>query len=250
MDGSRAWQTVVVATDKLLDRVRKLLALAESPNVHEAAAAASKAQEIITRHKLEGLLEARREAEEKLSDGRDEPLEIARKIRKWKLVLASGLAEANGCMAYTVSAGRREQHLCVAGHPDDQDAVAALWDWLVKRLEWLSATEGAGHDRDWHESFRIGAADTIVDRLKDVQRAQTIAVAEERDETETVAPNAGALVQLDAALDARATAVAQYADEQLGLKKGRAITVRLDALDAGRVAGRDIDLPEPPTGRS
>ncbi len=240
------WQTPVVTTDKLLDRVRKLLALAESPNVHEAAAAAAKAQELVTRHKLEGLLEAQLEAEATLSDGRHEPLEVARKIRKWKLVLASGLAEANGCMAYTVAAGRREQHLCVAGHPDDQAAVGALWEWLVRRLEWLSATEGAGEDRDWHESFRIGAVDTIVDRLKSVQRAQTIAVAEERDGG-AVTASEGALVRLDAALEARATAVAQYADEELGLTKGRAITVRLDALDAGRAAGRDVDLPDPPT---
>lgn len=236
-------------TDKLLDRVRKLLALAESPNVHEAAAAAARAQEIITRHKLAGLLEAQQEAEANLSDGRDEPLEVARKIRKWKLVLAAGLAEANGCMAYTVAAGRREQHLCVAGHPDDQVAVAALWEWLVKRLEWLSATEGAGQDRDWHESFRIGAADTIVDRLTEAQRAQTVAVAEETDAAATV-PSEGALVRLDAALEARAEAVSRYADEQLGLKKGRGITVRLDALDAGRAAGRDVELPEPPAGRS
>ena len=39
----------------IVDRVRKLLALAGSSNVHEAAAAAARAQELITRHRLESL---------------------------------------------------------------------------------------------------------------------------------------------------------------------------------------------------
>jgi hypothetical protein len=248
---------MVPSTDKLLDRVIKLLALAESPNVHEAAAAAGRAQALITRHKLEGLLEARERAEELLSDGQAEPLDVARKIRKWKVVLAAGLARANGCEAYTVTVGRREQHLCVAGRPADQAAVAALWGWLVKRLEWLSATHGAGEDREWHESFRIGAADTIVERLEAVQATERMALVDAvraggpagrddgRDDsvTDEGAPDEAALVRLDAALEARAEAVARYTEEQLKLKKGRQIMVRMDALEAGRLAGKDIALP-------
>ena len=42
----------------LLDRVRKLLALAGSPNAHEAAAAAARAQALVARHQLEAWLEA------------------------------------------------------------------------------------------------------------------------------------------------------------------------------------------------
>jgi hypothetical protein len=224
-------------SEKILDRVRKLLALATSSNVHEAANAAARAQELITRHKLQALLDARSEDEATLSDGRDAPLEKCRKVRKWKAALASGLARANGCEAYTVSAGRKEEHLCVAGRPDDQAAVAALWAWLVKRLEWLSATHSGDGSRDWHESFRIGAADTIVERLVAVEQVERVALT-------TASSDAAALVRLDAALEMRAKAVATYAQAKLGLKSGRGITVRVDALEAGRAAGRKIPLPD------
>jgi len=224
------------STDALLDKVRKLLALATSPNVHEAASAAAKAQELIARHQLQALLDETDRTEESLSDGRDEPLEVARKIRKWKAVLASGLAHANGCAAYTVAAKKREQHLCIAGRVEDREAVTALWAWLVKRLEWLSATHGEGHVRDWHESFRIGAAETVVERLSTVQH-------EARRQLQNEGLEARALIRLDAAIEARQQMVRQFTSERLGLKRGRSITVRLDALEAGRAAGRELPLP-------
>ena len=76
--------------DKLLDRVRKLLALTESPNVHEAALAAARAQALIDAHRLQGLLDAEEDAP--VVDGRSAPLESGRRLRKWKVVLASALA--------------------------------------------------------------------------------------------------------------------------------------------------------------
>ena len=39
--------------DKLLDRIKRLLRLAESSNVHEAASAAARAQELMSRHRIE-----------------------------------------------------------------------------------------------------------------------------------------------------------------------------------------------------
>lgn len=221
------------STDQLLARVRKLLALTASPNVHEAAAAAARAQALITRHKLQALLDAQDDAEATLSDGRDAPLETARRVRKWKVVLAGALAHANGCEAYTVAVSRREEHLCIAGRPEDRAAVAALWDWLVKRLEWLSASHGTDAPREWHESFRIGAAETIAERLAEAQSAAKADTAK----------TATALVHIDAALQARAEAVSRYVDAHLRLKPGRRILVDVDALDAGRAAGHLVPLP-------
>ncbi|MDP2315662.1 MAG: DUF2786 domain-containing protein, partial [Pseudomonadota bacterium] len=159
------------AAPDVLARVRKLLALATSPNVHEAAAAASAAQALIERHRLEALLAAEDGADDPLdpiTDGREAPLEVARRLRKWKFALAAGLAEANGCLAYTAAVGG-ETHLLLAGRASDRAAVASLWGWLVSRIEWLSATHGPGRSRDWHEAFRIGAAEVVVERLARVE---------------------------------------------------------------------------------
>jgi hypothetical protein len=208
---------------ELLDRVRKLLALAGSPNVHEAAAAASRAQALIAQHQLEALLDGAPDADPVL----DGPLAEARKLRPWKVALASALAEANGCVAYTRGPGE----LRLVGRAADQEAVRMLWDWLLERLQWASATEGAGRSRAWHEAFRIGAADAIAARLREAGDAARAAVPE------------ASLVRLDPALAARAAAVERYVAAHLRLGKGRGLRVDARAWARGKAAGNKVPLP-------
>ncbi|MEZ4454431.1 MAG: DUF2786 domain-containing protein [Nannocystaceae bacterium] len=221
-------------TAALLDRVRKLLALATSPNVHEAANAAARAQALIEEHRLAALLEAEAAAEaadeaDPITDGVELPLERARKIRKWKIALASGLAEVNGCVAYTAARGP-ETLLLLAGRAADREAVLAIWEWLVRRIEWLSATAGAGQPREWHESFRIGAADAVCERL-------AAAVVDARASLETAA-----LARIAPSEAERAAAVETFAAERLRLRPGRRLLVDPDALEQGRVAGARMPL--------
>ncbi len=213
---------------QLIARVRKLLALANSPNVHEAAAAAAAAQALIERHRLGRLLEA--EADDPITGGRDTPLDVAKRPRRWKQVLASSLASANGCVAYSAEVGR-ETHLLLAGRASDRTAVAALWEWLVSRIEWLSATHGAGRNRAWHEAFRIGAAEVIVARLHESRAVEQAALGE------------AALVRVLPALAARAAAVSEFVDAHLRLAAGRVLQVDARGLASGRAAGVGVALP-------
>lgn len=208
----------------VLDRVRKLLALAESPNVFEAAAAAARAQALIATHRLEGLLA--QEAAEPILDARDSPLESGKRLRKWKIALAATLAEANGCVAYTLE-GPREDAIVLVGRETDREAVRALYGWLVKAIGWLSATEGAGRSRDWHEAFRIGAVDAIAERLREVPAAPA---------------EGAALVRAEAALAERRAALDAYVAAHLRLGPGRGLRVRADAYEAGRRKGRELPL--------
>lgn len=201
----------------LLDRVRKLLALATSPNVHEAAAAAAAAQALISRHRLESLLAAP-ETAPPFDDGRDDPIDAARRARVWKIVLADALAEANGCVVWTALRGDDEL-LLVAGHPDDRAAVRALWDALVRRVEWLSATHGPGRPKKWHDAFRVGVVDAIRDQLA----APTGA-----------APSDAALAPLDPALQTRRAAVEAFVERHLRGGKGRPLRVDAAAWRRGR----------------
>lgn len=211
----------------VLDKVRKLLALAESDNVHEAAAAAARAQSLIEAHRLEGILAAEAAVAD---DPIDElVLETTKRLRRWKTVLAGGLAEVNGCMSFTREAGRTKE-LVVIGRAADRAAVGAMWEGLVQRLEWLSATHGPGHDKRWHDDFRVGAVQTVVERL------QTVTVAERR-----TLP-AAALVRVEPALAAREAQVQAHVDDQLRLRPGRKISVDPDAWQSGRAAGQRIKL--------
>ena len=219
-------------TLKVIHRVQKLLALSSSANVHEAASAAAAAQTLIVRYQLESLLVEEVHLRTAIEDGRDDPLLVARKIRKWKRVLASGLAEINHCKAFTIPVHRREQHLCILGYPEDRAITRTLWDWLVQRLEWLSATHGQAQSREWHESFRIGAANAIIDRLTTVEGR-----AKEAMETT-------ALATVDASRARRRAAVAAHAEAQMNLTAGRRIRVVVDAHNAGREAGAHMPLPK------
>jgi hypothetical protein len=212
------------------DRVRKLLALATSPNVHEAASAAAAAQALVERHRLEGWLAAEAStAADPVTDGREAPLEVARRPRRWKVALAAGLAEANGCLAYSALQGE-DTLLLLAGRAADRAAVAEIWGWLVTRLEWLSATHGPGRSRAWHEAFRIGAAEVIAERL-----------AGARAEVQASFPTA-ALVRIEPERAARAAAVEAFAERHLHLGRGRALRVDGRGLAQGRAAGAAMKL--------
>jgi hypothetical protein len=211
------------------DRVEKLLALATSSNVHEAAAAAERAQRLIAEHRLEDWV--RNTETDPIEDARDTPLDSAKRPRRWKSVLASTLAEANGCVAYTLKQGELS-HIVLVGRRADREAVAALWDWLVKRIEWLSASHGGGKGKKWHDAFRIGAVTTIAERL-------TAA-----DQTAYANVEAAALVRVDASMQAHHDALDSFVSAKLGLRSGRRIQVRPDAYDAGRISARDLKLPD------
>ncbi len=217
----------------LLDRVRKLLALAASPNVHEAASAAAKAQSLIEKHRLESMVAAATaEDADPVTDGRETPLDCGRRIRKWKSALATGLAKNNGCIAYTAQLAEKTQ-LLIAGREADRLAIVALWQWLVPQIEWLSATHGAGQPRAWHEAFRIGAAETIVRRLEG-------ALLEVR-----AAIGSAALARIEPTCARRKAAVESFADERLHLRPGRSIRVDSRALEQGRALAKRLPVRPP-----
>ncbi|MCA9652801.1 MAG: DUF2786 domain-containing protein [Myxococcales bacterium] len=217
-----------------LDRVRKLLALATSPNPHEAAAAAARAQALIEAHRLQAWLDAEQRVQDDpdpIVDARDQPLETGRRIRKWKSALAAMLAEANGCVAYVSSHGR-EQSIVLVGRSADRAAVTELWSWLVRRIEWLSATHGPGQDRAWHEAFRIGVVDAVAERLREA-RSQVRASLEP-----------AALVRVDPAVVAHAEALDRFVDEHLQLGRSRRLSVDAEAWQHGREAADELEIPE------
>ncbi len=216
----------------LLSRVRKLLALTSSPNVHEATTAAAVAQTLIARHRLESWLAAEQSAEDDpdpIVDARESPLEASKRLRTWKVVLATALADANGCVAYTLAGGALKS-IVLVGRSRDRAAVAELWGWLVTRIEWLSATHGVGQSRAWHDAFRVGVVGAIADRLSKV-------AAEVRGEY-----SESALVRVDPAIHAHRTALDRFVADRLSLGKGRGLRVDAAAWEQGRRAASDLDL--------
>ncbi len=220
--------------DAVLLQVEKLLALATSNHVHEAAAAAARAQALIAQHRLESLVAARAAGAGAGPDPvEDQLLERARRPRAWRGVLAQGLAEANACVAYSASVGP-ETELRLAGRAEDRRVVIALFAWLAPRLEWLSASHGAGRDRDWHDAFRVGAAEEVTRLL----------AAEGDGSPAPVSDDSTAVALLDADRMQRERGVDAWADAHLRPGRARALRVDGRGYARGRAAAHELPLPK------
>jgi hypothetical protein len=216
-----------------LRRVRKLLALATSPNPNEAAVAAAKAQSLIEQHRLQAWIDAERDVNgsaDPITDARDQPLETSKRLRKWKVSLAAAVAQPNGCVAYTLS-GREGRSLVLVGRAGDRAAVTELWKWLVKRIEWLSATHGKGQPRQWHNAFRFGVVAAVATRLGEATAEARASLA------------ARSLVVVDPARAAHQAALDRFVAENLHFGRARGVSVDAEAFAAGQAASAAIDLP-------
>ena len=117
----------------IVDRITKLLALATSPNEHEAAAAAAKAQEILTEHnlRLEDI-----KTEHKSPDIPIQQVEIDSSGRRfyWKGSIANALANANFCTMWWLG-GR----VIIVGRNHNVAIVKSLYDYLTNTVKRLAA---------------------------------------------------------------------------------------------------------------
>jgi hypothetical protein len=217
--------------EKILDRIQKLLALATSDNVNEAAAAASKAQELMTRHQLElADLQAITPGATGESIDNDE-LFREKSLIMWKTTLAAGIAKANGCAVYTSQvqylSGKNVANVCrIVGIGSSVSTVRYMYTYLMREIDRLAALNREGHDRAWLNSFRLGAVATITYRL------QTAANDAKKG------ASTGALVVVDKNKDRLEEALAA-----LGLRTGPEHKIKdTTGFSAGAKAAKDINL--------
>lgn len=172
--------------DKIIDRIRKLLALSKSTNEHEAAMAAGQAADLMLKHEIE---------EAALSDAGDEPehvtdetLDTGKQTVSWKSAVANGLCQSFGCRSYHHKRSG-VSHTLIVGQPSKLATVRYMYAYLVAEIGRLAdEAYGAEHRecaksrvpapsaRAWKNAFRLGAAHVIYTRLV-AQRKETHAAA-------------------------------------------------------------------------
>ena len=230
--------------DKLLDRIRRLLRLAESPNVNEAAVAAARAQELMARHRIEAAALEEGEPGD-VQDLRDAPLDESKRLRAWKTHLADGIARANGCRVYVLERDGTRR-IVIVGRADDAELVRLLYGELVKRVECLTRHHGQGQTRRFCNAFRLGVVMTLRERLAlSAAEAKHRALEGECDAEAgdtALAPASTALAL--ARLEARDDAVERFMEANLRLRPGRKKGLRAEAegYERGRIAGHGVDL--------
>jgi hypothetical protein len=239
---------------RVLERVQKLRALEGSPNVHEAATAAALADKLIQQHKLEEAeLEAGTGARAERADEDPDPLLEERRATTWKWRLACGLAahydvalyrrstfgSAEPAMNAAVRQARRGavSGLRMVGRPSDVATLRWMFAWLSTEIEQLASRAAMGRGRRWGNAFRIGAVSTVVTALAHTKAALTrggsvtggsIILAQRREQADQrmreLHPDLGGAARLGSASDAH-------------------------GFEAGKLAGRSIDLNGPRTPR-
>ena len=176
--------------DKILDRVKKLLALSTSSNVNEAANAAAAAQRLMLEHKL---------TEIDVSDIQDDEgmnatwtarifelsLGASGFSSRWKFVLVTAVARAFFCEAVGLRVGQRRK-VRIVGRKEDVEIAARVFRYLhaeinrlakieIESIDWEEGVFQFGLDMDsgierdpvqYLESFRRGAVAAVIAKFR------------------------------------------------------------------------------------
>lgn len=119
------------------DKVAKLLALADSPNEHEAKAALLKARELMAQHKLQP--EDVRQTEATKVINRTVGISCTKLTNPWAVTLSGIVAENYCCKAFlTRKRGGKTVKVAFAGLEDDFDVCVRIflyaYEFVMKRI--------------------------------------------------------------------------------------------------------------------
>jgi hypothetical protein len=227
----------------MLDRIRALLAKAESTEfAEEAEALSARAQELMAKYSIDHALLAARSGDREEPSGRRIPVDGP--YEEPKCTLLNVIALVNRCRAvWSKDVGL----MTVVGFPADLDAVELLFTSLLVQANTAMLRAGGKKDefgrsrtRAFRQSFLVSYAIRIGERLEE---ATAHATAEAADELAVVErDSAGAVssgTDLVPFLAARQQAVDDAVDELFGgnLKRGRAARVTdAEGWASGRAA--------------
>ena len=172
------------STKAIIDKIQKLLAMAQAKggNEHEAASAAAMAQRMMIEHGV--TVEEVAEAVTGESEAEKVKVHETGKRVSWKIELLDGLAKANFCRFVWRNTGACEYYVCWRTYR--VEIVRSLFDYLAQEIDRLteealsSAKEiyrspenaGASSWRKWAADHRYGMAKRISERLKEQFKQQ------------------------------------------------------------------------------
>ena len=148
-----------MAETSIVDKIKKLLALATSSNENESTAAAEKASLLLAQYNL-SLADLGPNHQEEIDESR---VETTSKFVTWKMILLSGIAEANGCNAmrnsYTGS-------MFLVGTSTNLIVCTHLYQCLSSAIERrANYRKGNGRGLAYLNAFRVGCATRLRQRL-------------------------------------------------------------------------------------
>ena len=229
----------------VVDKIQALKRLSENKSAtpSEAANAAARVQELMLKHKITEAELGSDESKEEIHWFKDDPLHVSKRDSAWRVVLACGIAEVNGCRCMTGVRPDGARRISLLGRASDVEVVRYLYAYLEREIERLAKghllVESKNKTYDslfvtgLHrgKSFRMGAVFTVLERLK----AQKI-------EVETVARAEGMSTALSI-IDKRDEDLKVWISKNATSKRQVGNDpVHVDSFNAGRKAATSIAL--------
>lgn len=221
---------------RIVEKVRKLIALGASANANEAAAAMAAAQRLCEEHRL-ALAEIETYEGPGEKAGIDEtPVVSSGRLEVWQTKLLALLAEANGCVALRCRriakpSFRLVQAMLLTGRPSNVAMTRQLYAFADLELVRLCKRDCKGLGREFHRSWMIGAVDGV-----DLQLRRAKAAAR-------VCATTTAITIVESLLDEANAALPKGMPTS---KTKGAPTADLMAYTAGLRAGKSIQLQRQP----
>lgn len=155
--------------NKLIEKLRKVLALTTSPVEGEAMAAAAHLARLLAAHNLNiADLEKKGAAAPGVHEkGHD----LGKAAFKWKLQLAEAIADHYFCYALVDDYRKTVKFI---GRPDNVDSLIMLYGWIIDQIKRIAADERREHLANtgehvdplrWQVNFGLGAVERLSDRL-------------------------------------------------------------------------------------
>lgn len=183
------------ANRQIVERIQKLLALSQSSNEHEAAAALAKAQALLAEHNL-SMAEVQVRAG--VASSYIKSLYNLGSHDNWRRMLLHQIAKQNFCSVVLVGS----TSVSMIGETVNIQAVQAMYAFIVPQLEQYAHTSYRAYQRaggfvaarTWKNNFFLGAVDAIKQRLEEERRAfeaasnacRSLVVVKDRDLREAV----------------------------------------------------------------
>lgn len=207
--------------ERILEKLRKVLALTTSPVEGEAQAAAAHLQRLLTQYNLD-IADLEKRGAGKPAVHRDDH-DLGKAAFKWKLDLAEGIASFYYCYPLV---NRITKTVAFVGRPDNVQSLQMLYKWLMDQIKVIARDERRNHfdttgehidPLRWQVKFGEGAVERLIDRLTEMKARQ------EED-----------AAMADGADDPSCTALAVMGDE-----RNREISDWLESQGMRRIDGRE-----------
>ena len=223
------------ASDRLLDRVRKLLAKAEDESVTppEAQALTAKAAELMARYGIDrAMLAAQRPETDRPAN---QIMDIDNPWARVKAHLLCGLAAALRCQCILLPAGGGSR-IHIFGYASDLERTDVLYtSVLIQMWHGLAGAQVPGwgsSPRAWRRSWLLGFAAAVIARVRAAEQR-----AERQAAPGTTAAPGAALVLAD-----RALVIRRNVEHAYPVTRQARVTYRGSGYGAGYAEGRRADI--------